>query len=292
MASTSAKPAAPIRSIGLMIFGVCLFPIPDAIAKHIINDFHLVQLVWGRMFFQTMVVLLVIAATRRWSHLRTGRFRLQALGGTSGWLAHFPFFLALAYLPLADTVSVALVAPLMVTALSVPLLAERVGIHRWTAVVVGFLGAMVIIRPGLGVVHWAAFLPLLAAACFSLYQIAVRRLGTTDRTITILFYASAVPAALNSLIVPFFWTQLDLTAWLLLAAIGCLSGISHFAVIKALEAAPASLLAPILYVQLISATILGYLLFGDFPDRWTILGAIVIAGAGIYVAYRERRLRR
>ena len=291
MSHAPADGRAPILGILLMTGGFLLIPASDGLAKLIVNDYHVVQIVWGRMFFQTLVVAAVVLPPRPLARLRTRRLRLQLTAAAMAWLSHYPFYIALAFLPLAGVFALTLIAPLMVTALSVVFLAERVGIHRWTAVAIGFAGAMIIVRPGLGVVHWAAFFPLLAAAFFALYQIAVRSLGASDDVRTTLFYASAVGALISSLLVPFFWTPPTPLAWLVLVLMGCSAGLIHFAIIKALELAPASLLAPFAYVQLVSSAVVGLVGFGEFPDRWTVIGALVIAGAGLYVATRERRAR-
>ncbi|MGH6954997.1 MAG: DMT family transporter [Alphaproteobacteria bacterium] len=269
-----------------------LFPAADAVAKYIIDDYHLVQIVWSRFFFQGVIVLAVVLARREVRPTRTERLGLQVSCAISSWLSNFPFLGALAFIPLADVVAIELVAPLMVTALSVPFLGERVGARRWVAVVVGFLGALVIIRPGLGVVHWAAWLPLLAAVFFALYQVGTRRLGATERPIVTLVYLTAVGLVASSAVVPFFWTWPSTEAWALMAVMGALSVLAQFALVKAFDAAPASLLAPFTYAQVVSAVVVGYVVFGDFPDRWTFAGTSIVVASGLYVAYREAVARR
>jgi len=286
-----ASVSATQRGILLMMAVASLFPLADAIAKYIVNDFHVVEIVWGRLLFQTLFVALATFLTQPVSVLRTSRFPLQAWRAIAGWLSNFPFIVALAYIGLADTFAIVLVGPLLVTALSVPLLGERVGPRRWAAVVIGFAGALVIIRPGMGLVHWAASLPLISALVFAFYQIATRSLGATDRAVTTMFYNCVVPLVINSALVPFFWTPPTTVQWALLAAMGLLSGVSHFLLIKAFTLAPASTLAPFVYVQMVSGIALGYAVFGDFPDVWTLVGAAIIVASGLYMFYRER-LRR
>jgi drug/metabolite transporter (DMT)-like permease len=178
----------------------------------------------------------------------------------------------------------------MLTALSVPLLGERVGLRRWTAVAIGFASVLIIIRPGFGMVHWAASLPLATAACFALYQVATRVLSRWDGPATTYFYSATVGLAVTSAFLPVEWRAPGLADWVGLVFLGCMGGLSHYLLIRAFTAAPASLLAPFSYCQLIWSVSLGYLWFGDFPDRWTFVGAALVAASGLYVLYRERQL--
>lgn len=267
-----------------MAFTFCLFPVLDGIAKYVIEDFHVVQIVWGRLFFQTVVVIGCLLAMRRLRLARATRPGLLVAVVSASWLANFPIIASLAYLPLADAFAIALTTPLMVTALSATLLAEPVGRRRWAAVWIGFGGAMLIMRPGLAIFHWASLLPLLSAALFALYQIGVRRLSAEDEPLTILTYASVLPLLATTVFLPWVWIPPEPVAWGLLASIGVGAGAAHLVLIHALRLAPASLLAPIMYVSLISSTVFGLLVFGDFPDAPTIAGALVIAASGVYVA--------
>lgn len=279
-----------MRGILLVTAAFCILPALDGISKYLIADFAVVQLVWARTFFQFVVVAGWLAASGRLRFARSDRPAL--LVGTVGlsWLANFPFVFSLIFLPLADALALVMVAPLLVTALSALLLREKVGMHRWAAVMVGFCGALVIIRPGLGIFHWAAILPVLAAACFALYQIGVRRLTTAQHSpVNILLYASLLPMLANSTIVPFFWSSPDAVSWGLMALMGVFAGLGHFLLILALKYAPASLLAPFIYIQLISGTFIGLVVFGDVPDSYTILGAGVIVASGLYGMRRGYR---
>jgi len=170
----------------------------------------------------------------------------------------------------------------------VPLLKEQVGWRRWVAVSIGFVGVLVIIRPGMGVMSAYAVLPVLVALCYALYQVVTRFLARTDDSLTTLFYSSVLGTVGISCIVPFVWKSPDLWGWLFMIACGGLGGLSHFLLIMALERAPASMLQPITYTQLLWATIIGYVVFGTFPDTWTIVGAGVVVASGLYVVYRER----
>jgi len=172
--------------------------------------------------------------------------------------------------------------------LSVPLLKERVGLRRWIAVFVGFVGMIVIIRPGGGLFQLAALLPILVTVFYALYQIITRLISHRTDPINSLFYTAIVGGVLMSLIVPFFWQMPTLEQWGLLIVAGFLGGLGHWAIIIAYQRAEAPLVAPFAYSELIWATLLGLSLFGDFPDLWTLVGAGIIAASGIYILQRER----
>ncbi|MGI9334126.1 MAG: DMT family transporter [Gammaproteobacteria bacterium] len=278
-----------LRGIVMVTAAFCVLPALDGIAKYLIADFHVVQLVWARMFFQSILVAAWLAARGRLKFAPSERPVLLAGAIAVVWLANFPIIFSLAFLPLADAFALAMTAPLMVTALSATLLSERVDRHRWAAVAIGFCGALVIIRPGLGVFHWAAILPVLTAALFALYQIGMRRLTTTHTAIDLLLYASVAPMIASSVLVPLFWSSPDGFSWGLMALMGAGAGLGHFLLIAALDHAPASVLAPFMYIQLISSTLFGLIVFGDFPDTLTILGAAVIVASGLYSLRREYR---
>jgi len=164
-------------------------------------------------------------------------------------------------------------------------------VRRLSAVVVGMIGALIIVRPGLDVVHWAAILPLIMAFVFALYQIATRILASTERPVSTLFYSALIGTIGTTLVGPFFWSETSLFDFLLMVLVGAIGGFSHYLLILAYRHAPASLLAPFIYVQIVTSTLVGYLFFGDVPDRYTIAGALLVAAAGSYVFYREAKLR-
>jgi drug/metabolite transporter (DMT)-like permease len=198
-------------------------------------------------------------------------------------------FVSLTYLPIAEATAIGFTGPLFITALSVPLLGERVGWYRWLAVIVGLAGVLVIVRPGGAIWHWSAGMALLGAICFALFQIITRRLANQDHHHTTLLYTSMGGAAWASLVVPFFWTTPTTAHVLMFLALGAMGAAAHFSMLQAFARAEASLLAPFNYSKLIWVTVLGYLVFGDFPGWDTLLGSVVIAGAGLFVIYRESR---
>ncbi len=199
------------------------------------------------------------------------------------------FIVAFRHLPLADTHAIAGIAPLLVTALAVPFLGERVGRRRWSAIAIGFVGLLVIVRPGLGIFNPAAFIPLVGAGLWAVYQILVRKVAE-DSAATSLLYMAVIGAVVMTALAPFFWRPPDGTGWLLLIALGVVGSLGHYILILAFRATTASTLQPFHYVVLLWATTIGYFVFGDLPDLWTILGGAIIAVSGLYAFYRERQL--
>ena len=178
--------------------------------------------------------------------------------------------------------------PLIITALSALVLGEFVGPRRWAAVAVGFVGVVVILRPGLGVFNPAALIPLAGAALFAVYQIMTKVVARRDSMVTILLYTGWIGFALTSITGPFYWTPPDLKGWILLPIAGFMGVVGHLLLIKALELAPASVLQPFNYTLLIWATAVGFLVFGDLPDTVTVLGAGIVVASGLYTWWRER----
>ena len=268
------------------------FSFIDIGVRSLAGEYHVAQVVWARYAVQMLLAPLVIV---RGIHERldprviahTRNLKLQV--GRSLFLlaASVSSVTALQFIPLAETNAIGKVGPLFVTTLAIPLLGEVVGKRRWTAVVIGFVGALVIIRPGFGGPHWAMFLPLFAALFFALYQIATRMLSNRDSPATTFFYTGLVGFVAASLVVPFVWRTPSLGDAVVMASLGLLASLGHFLLIQAFRRAPASTLAPFGYVSLLWATLAGYVFFDHFPDIPTIVGALIIAASGVYVFYRE-----
>lgn len=261
----------------------------DASAKLLSSEMPLLMVVWGRYLFNFMFIALFFFRRTPRDLLQTKRLSLQILRSFLGLGATFTFWWALVFLSLADCVAIAFISPLLVTALSVPLLGEKVGVHRWGAVTIGFTGVMIIIRPGMGIVHWAVILPLITALFWANYQITTRILSRTDSALTTLFYTAAGALFFTTLAVWSVWVTPTFKQWFILACSGFLGTMGHYFLIKAFELAPASLLAPFNYISILWSTLLGYVLFRDFPDEWTIAGAVIVISSGLYIIQRERR---
>jgi drug/metabolite transporter (DMT)-like permease len=285
----AAARAQTLTGILLMVAAVSLFPASDAMSKYLTADYPALQILWLRHIVQLAMVLAMLAAGRRWSLMRTRQPGLQLLRGALTVAATLLFIMALKFVPLVDAVTILFAQSLIMVALSVPILGERVGIHRWGAVIVGFAGILIVMRPGLGVVHWAASLALICALCNALYQIVTRRLAETDSAITTFFYVSAIGVVALAPTMPFVWVEVTEEGWLWILGAGLFGGMGHYLMIRAFDFAGASVLAPFNYAQIGAATLLGYLWFGDLPDRWTILGLVIVIGSGLYILERERR---
>ena len=292
-AITASGPERTIR-IGILFILTTsvMFALLDTGVKYVGQFYPVLQIAWARYLFQMVVVPMVIGGTRPRDILRTKRPGLQVLRSMLMVGATLSFFTAVNYMPVAEASAIGMIAPLMVTALAIPMLGERVGARRWTAVAIGLIGALIIIRPGFGNLSWAAILPVITAICYALYQITTRMLADIDPPITTFFYSGAVGVVVLSLAVPFAWQTPTAGGWAMMIALGLIAGVGHFCVIQALRRAPASLLAPFSFTQLIWVTILGFLVFGDFPDNYTLLGAAIVVGSGGYVFYRENVVKR
>ena len=255
------------RGILLMLATVTLFSFMDATAKWLSADIPVLQIVWARYVLFLGLGLAPAVRVGTFALLRTRRLGLQLL--RSAFLVGSTLCALTAYthLPLADANAIGATAPLVVTILSALVLAEPVGIRRWSAVAVGFVGALVVVRPGIATVDWYALFPLGAACLYASYQIATRVLSTVDSGATTLFYSGAVGAVALSLAVPFVWVPPTPAQWGMLALVGVLGSAAHMCIIRALTLAPASLLQPFAYVQLPCMVALGFVVFGDFPDR-------------------------
>ena len=282
----------PVKGILLMLTAGALFVCLDAVGKFLTAGYPVVEITWARFFFHLVLFPVLLGAGRWRLVLRTNRLGLHIVRSLLLVGANFLFFLAVKFIPLADATALGFISPLMLVGFSVLLLGERVGPRRWAAVAIGFVAVFAIIRPGFAEVHWAMFLPLGVALCFSLYQIITRILGATDHWVTILFFTATGGLVVTSAALPFVWVAPDLEGWALMALMGVFGGVSHLVLIRAFTLAPASMLAPFAYVQLVWSIIAGYIIFGDFPDAWTLIGASVIAASGLYVIHRERQLAR
>jgi drug/metabolite transporter (DMT)-like permease len=278
------------RGIGLMLLGCFLLAAMDAGSKYLAQHYPVPQILWVR--FSSLVVIAAWLAARRGgiAGLITRHIWLQSLRSLILVAEIGLFITSITVLRLADAHAIFAIAPLIVTALSVPLLGEHVGIRRWSAVAVAFVGVLIVLRPGLGVMHPMAFLVLICAFLFSLYQILTRVVSRNDAPETTLFYTALIGGIGLSLIVPFHWRTPDPTGWAILGLVTLLSASGHFAFIKALQLAPASVLQPFSYTILLWATVVGFMIFGNLPDWPTVLGALIITLSGLYTFARERRL--
>jgi drug/metabolite transporter (DMT)-like permease len=272
----------------LTLAAMLAFALMDGISKVLAGALAIPQILWVRYILFLLLAFLVLRAKGIGTVARSTRPGLQFTRAMVGIVESGVFVLAFKYMPLADVHAIAAASPLIVIALSVPLLGEHVGPRRWLAVAAGFVGVLLIVRPGfeeIGVGHLVA---LLGAFLWALYQLLVRLVSRHDSSDTTWFWTAMVGVASTSLIGPFVWVWPDAQGWALLIVIALLGAVAHLALIKALSLAEASSLQPYSYTLLMWAAVVGWAVFGDFPDTWTLIGAGVILASGIYAWHRER----
>jgi len=286
-AAPSPTMKTQLGGIGFMLAMTLCFSALDASAKFVTNELPLWMVMWGRYFFHFLFIAVFFLRGAPRKILKTRNIKMQVLRSTLIFCAGITFWAGLMYLPLADCTVMAFISPLLVTVLSVLFLGETFGAHRWKVVVAGLVGVLIVIRPGMGIVSWAVVLPLMAATFYATLQITTRVLGQQDNALTTLFYTSTCGVVFSSVMVVFFWQTPTAYQWLMLMWLGLIGATGHFFMIKAFERAPASLLAPFDYATLVWATLLGYFMFADLPDGFTILGAAIIVSSGIYLIRKE-----
>lgn len=296
MALVSSSPGVPPDNPGraalYMLLAAVTLPAINACAK-LLAGYPVVQITWARYAGHFLFMIAVFAPTNGLAMLRSTRPGLQLLRSSLHCASAFLTFTALAYVGLPTATAISFTAPLMVTALAPFVLGEKLGLDRALAVAIGFVGALVIVRPGFSDQTFALMLLLGNAACSANIQIMSRMLAGYDRALTSNTYMVLVGFALMSIPLPFVWQNpATWTDLLVFGAIGIFGGIGHFFLVSAFEQAPASFVSPFNYAQIVGATALGYLVFGQLPDAWTWLGAAIIAASSLYVLLRERRRRR
>jgi S-adenosylmethionine uptake transporter len=281
--------------MALMATGVLMAPGSHAIAKSLGDTLSAGQIAWARFAFQFLFLLPVVLVGYRGRLPRPSL--LQAVRGLLLAVATLCFFWALTYMPLADTAAIFFVEPLLLTLISAAFLGEPIGWRRLLAVVVGFAGALIVIRPSFETVGFPALLPLMAALCFAVYLAMTRRLVRVEKALALQLWVCACSALVLSLALaigagtplgvlqPAWPTSLE---WGLLGSLGAISLVAHMLAILGFRLAPASILAPFQYLEILGATILGVIVFGDVPDAPTGFGIAVIVGSGLYVFRRER----
>jgi drug/metabolite transporter (DMT)-like permease len=281
----------PLKAIAFFTVAVILIAVVDTVCKIYTADLHAVQLVWGYFIGITLTLMIYFAVRRETpsSLLATNRRALQLARPALLVASITSLFIGLTHLPIAEATAIGFTAPLFITALSVPILKEKVGLHRWAAVVIGLAGVLIIVRPGGGLWHWASLMPLIGALFFAGFQLVTRVMASTERTHVTLFHTGVGGLIWTSLMVPFFWAPPTELHWAVFIGTGVMGALAHLCMISAFNRAEASLLAPHNYTKIIWVGVLGYLVFGDVPSLNMWAGTVVIVVAGIYVLYRERR---
>jgi drug/metabolite transporter (DMT)-like permease len=280
----------PVAGILLLLGALTLLPIMDGCAKLLSQSLPVYEITWARYFFHLAFLLPLLLARHSWRAFRPAKLPLQIARSATLLVGTTLFFFGLAYMPVADTLAIFFISPLVATLLSAVILHEKVGPRRLGAVVVGFIGALIIIRPGLGVFSWPALFPLGSGICYAFYAVATRRLAGTAPPLVTAGFTALVGAVVSSAAAPFYWVPPNLSQFGIMLFIGLIAASGHYLLIRAYERAPASLLAPFAYYEIVMAVVVGYVMFGDLPDRWSWLGIAVLAASGIYISLRERKL--
>ena len=270
------------------VAGMILFAGMDVISKTLVQTLPLAGILWVRYIFYAGFGLILVLKLSGLKGLKSKALSLQWVRGLAMLGDVALFVVSFRFLQLAEAHSIAAIAPLMVTALAVPMLGERVGRRRWTAVLLGFCGVLVILRPGSDIFQPVAILPLIATFSFSIYLVLTKIVSRQDGLGTTVFYPGLIGLVILSLIAPFKWQSPTLEEWSLLVLASLLAVGAHICVIRGLSLSDASLLQPFNYVLLLAAIILGFLVFDHFPDAITLSGAGLVVVSGLYVWWRER----
>ena len=276
-----------MKAIIFNLLAWVMLPVMDGFAKYLSSDMPVLQITWARYFFTVVFTLPVMMLFFRNKLVWTDKPKLQIIRGLVLLAANICFFYAISVISLAKALTLAFVAPLIVTAFSPIFLGERVGVRRWTAVIVGFIGSLVVIRPGFVEINIASLSALCTGIMYGFYLIITRKLSTSDNSLLTLLLTGIVGLVIISLTMPFIWINPSHLQWSLMAGIGLFACIGHLFLILSLKYADASKLAPFSYFEIITNIIIGYYFFNDFPDNWTFLGLFIIILSAIYISRRE-----
>jgi drug/metabolite transporter (DMT)-like permease len=283
---------ARLTGIALMCLALVCFCVLDTSAKWLNYHISTVEVLWARYAGHFAISLVFVNPWTMSGLLSTQRPWLQVFRSLMLVGSSITNFTALRYLQLDQTSAIMFSTPLFVALCAGPMLGEWIGPRRWVAILVGFAGVLLVTRPGTGGIHPAAMLSLAGAICYALYNVTTRILASYDSTATTTFYSALVGLAISTLPLPWFWTApseplvISAMVW-----VGALGWIGHLFLIMAHRRAPAPILAPFIYTQIVWMIIAGFVVFGDVPSRWTLMGAAVVIGSGLYLLYRERRMK-
>lgn len=291
MRDAAEKYSPQIRGVAVMTLAALVLTINDAMSKYLTQTYAVGQVITLRQFCSLFVIVPYIHWVAGWKTIRVRNqsgmgLRALLFVATTGFIVW-----SLSLLPLALVTSIAFASPIFVVALSQVLIGERVSLRRWLAVIIGFFGVLIILRPGGAQFDPVLILPVLAAFSAGLRDVLTRRLAVTDSSISILFWSTLAVVVLTSVTAFWGWRPVTAADAALLLANGVVGGIAHFLIIEALRLGDASLVAPFRYTGILWATLLGVAIWGQFPDAWTLLGAAVIIASGIYIIERNARRR-
>ena len=275
-----------MKAIFFNISAFLLLPFMDGIAKHLSTEIHFIQVVWGRYFFMAFISLLVTYFFFNKHLIIPKNLYIQISRSFALFLSTILFFFSISMISLTEALTLHFISPVIVTILSVLILRESVGIRRWIAVFLGFIGALIVIRPGFNEINTATLAAFGSGAAYAFYIIGTRRLSMDSPLLTLVF-TGITGALLISLVVPFYWTWLSSGQWFLLISLASIGSFAHLLMIISFRYAEASKLAPFAYFEIITNVLIGFFYFKDFPNKWIWIGLSFIVLSGVYISLRE-----
>ena len=276
-----------MKAIIFNLLAWVMLPIMDGFAKYLSAELPVLQITWARYFFTVVFIFPLMLFFFKKYLVWTNKPKLQLIRGLILLTANISFFYSISVISLPKALTLAFVAPLVVTAFSPFFLGESVGYRRWAAVIIGFIGSLVVIRPGFLEINLASLAALGTGIMYGFYLIITRKLSTSDNPLLTLLLTGVVGAIIATTFMPFVWVSPTFNQWSIMAAIGLFACIGHLFIILSLKYADASKLAPFSYFEIVTNIIIAYYFFGDFPDSWTFLGLFIIVFSGIYISRRE-----
>jgi drug/metabolite transporter (DMT)-like permease len=276
-----------MKAIILNLSAWVMLPVMDGFAKYLSSTIPVLQITWSRYFFTVVITLPIMLIFFRKNLIWSEKPKLQFIRGLLLFCANILFFYSISIISLSKALTLAFIAPLIVTALSPVLLGEKVGFKRWTAVITGFIGSLIVIRPGFVEINLASIAALGTGFLYGFYLIVTRKLHTSDNPLLTLLLTGVVGAIIATMIMPAVWVMPTISEWYMMFAIGFFASLGHLFLILSLRYADASKLAPFSYFEIITNIIIGYFFFNHFPDHWHFFGLFVIISSGIYIFRRE-----
>ena len=276
-----------MKAIILNLSAWVMLPIMDGFAKYLSSTIPILQITWSRYFFTVIIVLPIMFIFFKKNLKWTTQPKLQLIRGLLLFSANILFFYSISVISLAKALTLAFIAPLIVTIFSPIILGEKVGLRRWAAVITGFIGSLIVLRPGFVEINLASIAALGTGFLYGIYLIVTRKLHDADHPLLTLLLTGVVGAIIGSMIMPSVWVQPTINEWSMMFALGFFASLGHLFLILSLQYADASKLAPFGYFEIVTNIIIGYYFFNHFPDNWTFLGLIVIISSGIYIFRRE-----
>ena len=271
---------------------LAILPVMDGMAKHLSTELPVLEVVWARYFFMVVISLPLIFIFFRKHLLWPKNIQIQLSRSLFLFLSTIFFFYSISIISLTESLTLAFIYPILVTLLSATILKEKVGLRRWIAVVVGFIGVVIILRPGFNTISLASLAALGTGICYSFYVITTRKLSSLDNPLLTLIFTGLIGAIIISLIVPFVWITPSYNQLIIMIGLALAGTLGHFLLILSFNYAEASKLAPFAYFEIVTNILIAYYFFGDLPDNWIWAGLIIIISSGVYITFREHVVKK